>query len=146
DCRSQIADCFTRHRDTERLMQDSLQSVNPVSTSIDELLHQYWSYTAFRPLQREAIDAVLAQRDSLVVLPTGGGKSLCFQLPALVNVAPSTSVALVISPLIALMKDQVDGLVAQGVAAACLHSGQSYEQRRAALDLLRAGMCRLLYV
>ena len=132
--------------------------------SIDDLLHQYWGYTAFRPLQREAIDAILARRDSLVVLPTGGGKSLCFQLPALLDVAPGTNhaapgtarrtehpargtaVALVISPLIALMKDQVDGLVAQGVAAACLHSGQSSDQRRAALDLLRAGTCRLLYV
>ena len=127
-------------------MQDSPQSGNPASTSIDALLHQYWGYTAFRPLQREAIEAILARRDSLVVLPTGGGKSLCFQLPALVNLAPGTAVALVISPLIALMKDQVDGLVAQGVAAACLHSGQSSEQRRAALDLLRAGTCRLLYV
>ncbi len=130
---------------------------------------------------------MIARRDSLVVLPTGGGKSLCFQLPALldpavpstvnhqpsiVNHQPSTanhqpstanhqpstanpqspipnrqsSIALVISPLIALMKDQVDGLVAQGVAAACLHSGQSQAERRAALELLRAGTCRLLYV
>ncbi len=110
---------------------------------LGEVLHQYWGYTAFRPLQREAIEAVLARRDSLVVLPTGGGKSLCFQLPALID---QSSIALVISPLIALMKDQVDGLVAQGVAATCLHSGQSSEQRRAALDLLRAGSCRLLYV
>ena len=125
--------------------------------SIDELLHHYWGYTAFRPLQREAIQAVLDRRDSLVVLPTGGGKSLCFQLPARdvgrgTQPAPASpnrhasAIALVISPLIALMKDQVDGLVAQGVAAACLHSGQSAEQRRAALDLVRTGACRLLYV
>ena len=124
---------------------------------IDHLLQRYWGYTSFRPLQREAIEAVLAQRDSLVVLPTGGGKSLCFQLPALTGLHPgpapaagggpdSGRLALVISPLIALMKDQVDGLVAQGVAAACLHSGQSSAQRRAALDLVRSGACRLLYV
>lgn len=121
--------------------------------ALDEVLQRYWGYTSYRPLQREAMDAVLARRDSLLVLPTGGGKSVCFQAPALVDAAPSTqhagpgtSVSLVVSPLIALMKDQVDGLVAQGVAAACLHSGQSSDQRRAALDLLRAGTCRLLYV
>jgi len=76
---------------------------------------------------------VLANRDSLVVLPTGGGKSLCFQLPALVDSAAhgAEALALVISPLIALMKDQVDGLVAQGVAAACLHSGQTSAERQA---------------
>ncbi len=124
---------------------------------IDQLLQRYWGYTSFRPLQREAIEAVLARRDSLVVLPTGGGKSLCFQLPALTGLHPPAApaagaapdgggLALVISPLIALMKDQVDGLVAQGVAAACLHSGQSSAQRRAALDLVRSGACRLLYV
>ena len=125
---------------------------------IEEALHRYWGYTTFRPLQREAIDAVLAGRDSLVVLPTGGGKSLCFQLPALLDEAvasPGTwpqsagtvpGLALVISPLIALMKDQVDGLMAQGVPAACLHSGQTAVERRAALDLVRSGACRLLYV
>ena len=59
-------------------MQDSPQSC---TSARREILHQYWGYTAFRPLQREAIEAVLARRDSLVVLPTGGGKSLCFQLP-----------------------------------------------------------------
>src|SRR5262245_35200970 len=94
---------------------------------IDDILHRYWGYSTFRPLQREAVDAVLANRDSLVVLPTGGGKSLCFQLPALIDppAQGAEPLALVISPLIALMKDQVDGLIAQGVAAACLHSGQS---------------------
>jgi len=112
------------------------------------VLHRIWGYSSFRPLQREAIDAVLGGRDSVVVLPTGGGKSLCFQLPALVADAACEDerLALVISPLIALMKDQVDGLVAQGVAAACLHSGQSSAERLAALDLVRSGRCRLLYV
>ena len=111
------------------------------------MLHRYWGYSSFRPLQREAIDAVLGGRDSLVVLPTGGGKSLCFQLPALVDsAARAEPLALVISPLIALMKDQVDGLVAQGVAAACLHSGQTSAERQAALDQVRSGACRLLYV
>jgi ATP-dependent DNA helicase RecQ len=114
----------------------------------DEALHRFWGYSSFRPLQRDAIDAVLANRDSLVVLPTGGGKSLCFQLPALVDSPeqPAEPLALVISPLIALMKDQVDGLVAQGVAASCLHSGQSSAERQAALDQVRNGTCRLLYV
>jgi ATP-dependent DNA helicase RecQ len=118
---------------------------------LDDLLRKYWGYTAFRPLQREAIDAVLSGRDSVVVLPTGGGKSLCFQLPALVYPesevrSPKSSLALVISPLIALMKDQVDGLVAQGIAAACLHSGQTSAERQRALALIRSGACRLLYV
>jgi len=119
-----------------------------LQSSIDNVLHRYWGYSSFRPLQREAIDAVLASRDSLVVLPTGGGKSLCFQLPALLDSAAQGAepLALVISPLIALMKDQVDGLVAQGVAAACLHSGQTSAERQAALDQVRSGACRLLYV
>ena len=114
--------------------------------SLEDVLHQYWGYSAFRTLQREAIDAVLAGRDSVVVLPTGGGKSLCFQLPALVDDGQRRGIALVISPLIALMKDQVDGLVAQGVSAHCLHSGQSASERQAALDAVRGGSCRLLYV
>jgi ATP-dependent DNA helicase RecQ len=119
-----------------------------LQSSIDDVLHRYWGYSSFRPLQREAIDAVLASRDSLVVLPTGGGKSLCFQLPALLDSAAQGAepLALVISPLIALMKDQVDGLVAQGVAAACLHSGQTSAERQAALGQVRSGACRLLYV
>jgi len=120
---------------------------------LDDLLRKYWGYTSFRPQQREAIEAILSGRDSVVVLPTGGGKSLCFQLPALVE--PGTraqgpgarsSLALVISPLIALMKDQVDGLVSQGISAACLHSGQTAAERQQALAMVREGVCRLLYV
>jgi ATP-dependent DNA helicase RecQ len=122
---------------------------------LDDLLRKYWGYTSFRPLQREAIEAVLSGRDSVVVLPTGGGKSLCFQLPALVEQEPGvrgqgpgarSSLALVISPLIALMKDQVDGLVSQGISAACLHSGQTAAERQQALAMVREGACRLLYV
>jgi len=107
-----------------------------------EVLEHYWGYTAFRPLQREAMEAILANRDSLVVLPTGGGKSLCFQAPALLM----DGVALVVSPLISLMKDQVDTLVANGVPAACYHSGLSPSARRETAAGVRAGRFRLLYV
>ena len=158
---------------------DELPRVSGAS-ALEEVLHRYWGFSTFRPLQREAMESVLAGRDSLLVLPTGGGKSLCFQAPALIDhphpagnsestdnpqsIRPSTgsgrperaesttrvegshSLALVVSPLIALMKDQVDGLVTQGVAAAALHSGQTAAERRAALDMVRSGACRLLYV
>src|SRR5882672_5247604 len=92
----------------------------PVTSSgaLAETLERYWGYTSFRPLQREAMDAILSNRDSIVVLPTGGGKSLCFQAPAVVR----DGLAVVVSPLISLMKDQVDTLVGNGVAAACYHS------------------------
>src|SRR5206468_2654051 len=97
----------------------------------------------FRPLQREAMHAILAARDSVVVLPTGGGKSLCFQAPALVNPA---GVALVVSPLISLMKDQVDGLRVDGVAASYLNSTLLPRERDDVLESVRADRCRLLYV
>ena len=82
---------------------------------------RYWGFDELRPLQREAIEAGLARRDSLVVMPTGGGKSLCYQVPP--AVAGRTDV--VVSPLIALMKDQVDGLRECGYPAAALHGGMS---------------------
>jgi ATP-dependent DNA helicase RecQ len=107
-----------------------------------DILERYWGYTSFRPLQREAMDAVLARRDSLVVLPTGGGKSLCFQAPALVR----EGLALVISPLISLMKDQVDTLVGNGVPAACYHSALGAGEKARVAAGLREGRFRLLYV
>src|SRR5215212_1399443 len=87
-------------------------------SDIQQALSRYWGYSSFRPLQKEAMDAVLSGRDSIVVLPTGGGKSLCFQAPALVR----PGLAVVVSPLISLMKDQVDTLVGNGVPAALYNS------------------------
>jgi ATP-dependent DNA helicase RecQ len=110
--------------------------------SLPAVLQRYWGYADFRPHQREVMDAVLAGRDSLLVLPTGGGKSLCFQAPALLR----PGLAVVVSPLIALMKDQVDGLNASGVPAACYNSALSEDERRAVKRGLRAGQFRLLYV
>ncbi len=111
-------------------------------TPLPAILERYWGYTAFRPLQREAMDAVVRGQDSLLVLPTGGGKSLCFQAPALVR----EGLALVISPLISLMKDQVDTLVSNGVPAACLNSAMPSADRAEVTAGLRAGRYRLLYV
>ena len=112
------------------------------SRALEAALAQYWGYTTFRPLQREAMDAVLAGRDSVVVLPTGGGKSLCFQAPALVR----PGLALVVSPLISLMKDQVDTLVGNGVSAALYNSSLSSEEKSSVITGLRQGRFRLLYV
>ena len=109
---------------------------------LQDVVARYWGYTAFRPLQREAMDAVLAGRDSIVVLPTGGGKSLCFQAPAMVR----SGLALVVSPLISLMKDQVDTLVGNGVPAALYHRSLSSEEKSTIIAGLRQGRYRLLYV
>ncbi|HEY5315885.1 MAG TPA: DNA helicase RecQ, partial [Pirellulales bacterium] len=106
------------------------------------IIRQYWGYDELRPLQAEAMQAVLDQRDSLVVLPTGGGKSLCFQAPAM----HMNGLALVISPLISLMKDQVDALQACGVPAACVNSTLSPSQRRQVADDVRQGRLKLLYL
>ena len=109
---------------------------------LSEVLERYWGYASFRPLQRDAMEAILAGRDSVVVLPTGGGKSLCFQAPALVR----DGLAVVVSPLISLMKDQVDTLVGNGVPAACLNSSLSADERSAVTTGIRDGRYRLLYV
>jgi ATP-dependent DNA helicase RecQ len=103
---------------------------------------RYWGVHELRPLQREAIDAGLVQRDSLVVMPTGGGKSLCYQVPP--AVAGRTDV--VVSPLIALMKDQIDGLRECGYPARALHGGMSFEEIREAEREIAAGGCHLVFV
>ena len=105
-------------------------------------LQRYWGYDSFRPLQAAAMSCVLQDQDSVVVLPTGGGKSLCFQVPALCR----DGLAVVVSPLISLMKDQVDGLQACGVPAECVNSTQSIDTRRRIAESLRRGEVKLLYV
>ena len=114
----------------------------PSDAALGGVLEKYWGYSSFRPLQREAMDAILSGRDSVVVLPTGGGKSLCFQAPALVR----DGIAVVVSPLISLMKDQVDTLVGNGVPAAFLNSTLSTDERRRVAEGAREGRFRLLYV
>ncbi len=116
--------------------------VPPPGTAVREVLKKYWGYDDLRPLQAEAIQAGLDGRDSLVVLPTGGGKSLCYQIPAVI--AGQTDV--VISPLISLMKDQVDGLRACGYPAAALHGGLSPDERRQAEREVLEGRHRLVFI
>ncbi|MDX1395458.1 MAG: ATP-dependent DNA helicase RecQ [Gemmatimonadota bacterium] len=107
-----------------------------------EVLRDVFGYETFRPGQRRIIDAVLAGRDCIGVMPTGAGKSLTFQLPA--RILPGT--VIVISPLISLMKDQVDALEALGFAAAAIHSGLPEDERRARLERLRRGVYELVYM
>lgn len=109
--------------------------------SVHDALKTYWGYETLRPLQESAIRASIEGRDSLVVLPTGGGKSLCYQLPALMR----DGYDVVVSPLISLMKDQVDGLIASGVPAVAVHSGMSPDEQDAALRAVEAGEARLLF-
>jgi ATP-dependent DNA helicase RecQ len=113
-----------------------------VSSALLPILERYWGYTSFRPLQQDAMEAILAGRDSLVVLPTGGGKSLCFQAPALIR----DGLAVVVSPLISLMKDQVDTLVGNGVSAASYHSALGPDEKSRVAAGIREGRFRLLYV
>jgi ATP-dependent DNA helicase RecQ len=108
----------------------------------EDALQKYFGMPAFRAPQGDIIRAVLEKKDTLVVMPTGGGKSLCFQLPALLL----PGVTLVVSPLIALMKDQVDALQARGLPAGLLNSSQTLEQQRETLDAIRNRTLKLVYV
>ncbi len=107
-----------------------------------QILLKYWGFSSFRPMQEEIIQSVLDGKDTLALLPTGGGKSLCFQVPALTM----DGICLVISPLIALMKDQVDNLRKRGIPAAALHSGMHTDEIRIIMDNCRFGKIKLLYV
>ncbi|QSX37582.1 DNA helicase RecQ [Shewanella sedimentimangrovi] len=119
-----------------------LQTTSATEDALAQCLHQVFGYREFRPGQREVIERLCQGQDCLVIMPTGGGKSLCYQVPALVL----PGVALVVSPLISLMKDQVDSLLQSGVAAAFLNSSQPREQSIEVLRQLRHGELKLLYV
>lgn len=108
----------------------------------EQVLQETFGYQQFRPGQQTIIQASLKGRDCLVVMPTGGGKSLCYQVPALVR----EGLTLVVSPLISLMKDQVDQLLANGVAAGCLNSSQTREEQQEVMAGCRTGRIRLLYI
>ena len=107
-----------------------------------DILKQYFGYDSFRPGQDELVRAILSGRDTLGIMPTGAGKSICYQVPAMLF----PGLTLVISPLISLMKDQVGALVEAGVPAACINSAMSAEEFRDALYFAGRGQYKLLYV
>ncbi|WP_333818979.1 RecQ family ATP-dependent DNA helicase [Ohtaekwangia sp.] len=106
------------------------------------ILNRYWHHSQFRPLQEDIVNAVLNGRDTLALLPTGGGKSVCFQVPALIR----EGICIVITPLIALMKDQVEQLKSRGILAVAIHSGMSRSEIDILLDNCIYGSVKFLYV
>jgi len=106
------------------------------------VLKQFWGYDSFRPLQEDIVDSVLQGRDTLALMPTGGGKSICFQVPALMK----DGICIVISPLIALMKDQIQNLRLRGIEAIAIYSGMSYREVDIALDNCIFGKIKFLYI
>ena len=109
---------------------------------LPKILKEYWGFDDFLPLQHEAMQCVLGDRDSLVVMPTGGGKSLCFQAPAMCR----DGLAVVVSPLLALMKDQVDSLATCGIPAASVNSTHGPDEKRSIARQVESGELRLLYM
>ena len=107
-----------------------------------ETLKKYWGYDSFRPMQEEIVSAALEGRDVLAILPTGGGKSICFQVPAMMR----DGLALVVTPLIALMKDQVQNLEARGIRAVAVHAGMNRREVDIALNNAAYGGFKFLYV
>ncbi|MCG8448943.1 MAG: DNA helicase RecQ [Pirellulales bacterium] len=128
-------------------MAATLESTSSCSTVpslplVREIVQHHWGFNSFLPLQQEAMQSILDDRDSVVVLPTGGGKSLCFQAPA----CCLDGLAVVVSPLISLMKDQVDALRANGVTAAMYNSSLLPDERDAVVEAIRSDSLKLLYL
>ncbi len=110
--------------------------------TIRQILQQFWGYSEFRPMQEDVVNAVLNRQDALVLMPTGGGKSICFQVPTLAM----KGVCIVVTPLIALMKDQVEQLRKRGIPAAAIYSGMHYREIDTTLDNCIYGNTKFLYV
>src|SRR5262252_9431451 len=110
--------------------------------SIHEILKAYWGYDSFRPLQEQVIASVLGGKDTLALMPTGGGKSICYQIPGIAK----NGLCLVISPLIALMKDQVENLRRKNVTAYAIYSGMSRKEVINTLKVAVQSNCKFLYV
>src|SRR6185369_10497071 len=100
------------------------------------------NFTNFRPGQKEIVECILAGQDVVALMPTGGGKSLCYQLPAII----SDKLSIVISPLIALMKDQVDALNARGIGATYINSSMGADENKARLEDIKSGKTKILYI
>ncbi len=113
-----------------------------MNKKLKSVLFSYWGHSTFRPLQEEIINDILLDKNLLVLLPTGGGKSICFQIPALIK----DGLCLVISPLISLMQDQVMQLKKRGISALALHSGMSYKEIDIALERAVYGRLKFLYI
>ena len=111
-------------------------------SKMHEILKKYWGFTEFRPLQEEIISSVLDGNDTLGLMPTGGGKSITFQVPALMR----EGLTLVITPIISLMKDQVDNLIARRIKATYLHAGLSFTEQKRTIEKCLYGKCKFLYV
>ncbi|OBT12910.1 ATP-dependent DNA helicase RecQ [Vibrio sp. UCD-FRSSP16_10] len=120
----------------------SIADESDTQVTPQRVLEDVFGYPSFRDGQQQVVEATLAGRDSLVIMPTGGGKSLCYQVPMLV----SSGMGLVISPLISLMKDQVDQLKANGVAAECINSSMSREDLLSVYNRMHQGKIKLIYV
>jgi ATP-dependent DNA helicase RecQ len=123
-------------------MSGSIPPTSPVPLSLEQALKHFFGYDSFRPGQREIVEAALQKRDMMIVMPTGGGKSLCFQLPALLK--PGLTV--VVSPLIALMQDQVEALQDNGIGATFLNSTLISQETRSRETAILEGKIKLLYV
>src|SRR6478736_3939510 len=107
-----------------------------------DILQKYWGYTNFRPLQEDIIRSVMSQKDTLALLPTGGGKSLCFQVPGLML----GGTTLVVSPLIALMNDQVQNLKKKGISAVAITAAMNFKEIDIALNNAALGHVQFLYI
>ena len=107
-----------------------------------EVLKKYWAYDSFRPMQEDIVNSALEGRDVLAILPTGGGKSVCFQVPSMIR----EGIAIVVTPLVALMKDQVQNLASRGIKALSVNAGMTYREVDLALNTAAYGALKFLYV